>query len=80
MSDYRWKVGDVFANGPYRWAVDSIHGDKAVLRSCSSSWATTMPLTFDEWHEAGRWQLEAADGNQPSDAIASGDNRGSAAP
>jgi hypothetical protein len=58
MSNYKWKVGDVFANGPHRWAVDSICGDRAVLRSCSSSWATTMLLTFDEWNDSGRWQLE----------------------
>lgn len=57
---YRWRVGDVFTNGQYRWAVDRVDGDKAVLRSCGSSWATTIPLTFDEWHENGRWQLETA--------------------
>jgi hypothetical protein len=56
--DYQWKVGDVFTNGGSRWAVDSIQGDKAVMRSCSSSWATTIPLTFNEWREGGRWQLE----------------------
>ena len=77
MSDYRWKVGDVFANGPYRWKVDSISGDRAVLRSCSSSWATTMLLTFDEWNDSGRWKLET-DGNQVT-TQSSGVNRGSAA-
>ena len=41
------------------WKVDSVHGDRAVLRSCSSEWATTIPLTFDEWHEGHRWTLEA---------------------
>jgi len=56
--DYRWKVGDVFENGQFRWRVDELHaGDRAVLRSCGSSWATTIPLTFKEWHENGRWQL-----------------------
>lgn len=79
MSDYKWKVGDVFANGPHRWAVDSISGDRAVLRSCSSSWATTILLTFDEWNDSGRWRLET-DGNQSSEAVASVPNRGSAAP
>jgi hypothetical protein len=56
--DYRWRVGDVFTNGYYRWVVDAVDGDRAVLRSCSSSWATTVPLTFREWREGGRWQLE----------------------
>ena len=60
LAAYQWKVGDVFINGPHRWKVDSVHGDQAVLRSCSTSWATTRLLTFDEWHEGGRWQLEAA--------------------
>jgi hypothetical protein len=45
---YAWRVGDVFTDGTHRWAVDSIHGDKAVLRSCGSSWATTIPLTARE--------------------------------
>lgn len=52
---YTWRVGDVFTNGQQRWAVDSIHGEKAVLRSCGSSWATTIPLSFSEWSEGGRW-------------------------
>ena len=56
--EYRWKVGDVFKCGDSRWRVDSIEGDKAVLRSCSTSWATTIPLTYDEWHEGHRWKLE----------------------
>jgi hypothetical protein len=60
QGEYQWKVGDVFTDGTHRWRVDSIHSDgKAVLRSCSSSWATTIPLTFIEWREGGRWQLEA---------------------
>ena len=54
---YQWKTGDVFTDGQYRWKVDAIQGDKAVLRSCGSSWATTRPLTFDEWREGGRWQI-----------------------
>jgi hypothetical protein len=57
---YAWRVGDVFVNGDHRWKVDSIHGEKAVMRSCGSSWATTIPLTFNEWREGGRWQLEEA--------------------
>lgn len=56
--NYSWRIGDVFANGEYRWRVETIvGGDKAILRSCTSSWATTIPLTFSEWHEAGRWKL-----------------------
>ncbi len=55
---YTWRRGDVFTNGTYRWRVASIDGDKAVLQSCSTAWATTRPLTFDEWREGGRWQLE----------------------
>ncbi len=55
---YKWKVGDVFAHGPYRWKVAVVHGDKAVLRSCSTPWATTLPLTFEEWHDNHRWTLE----------------------
>jgi len=57
---YLWRVGDIFTDGTHRWAVDSVHGEKAILRSCSSSWATTIPLTFSEWREGGRWRLEAA--------------------
>ncbi len=56
-TDYTWRIGDVFTNGTYQWKVDSVHGDKAVLRSCGSSWATTRLLTFDEWHEGHRWTL-----------------------
>jgi hypothetical protein len=55
---YTWRVGDVFTDGTHHWAVDSVHGEKAVLRSCGSSWATTIPLTFSEWREGGRWHLE----------------------
>jgi hypothetical protein len=54
---YRWQIGDEFTDGQYRWRVDSVEGSKAVLRSCSTSWATTRLLTFDEWREGGRWQL-----------------------
>jgi hypothetical protein len=57
-SCYQWKVGDVFTNGTNRWKVDSVSGDKAVMRSCSTSLATTRLLTFDEWRKGGRWQLE----------------------
>lgn len=59
LTPYVFRVGDVFTNGTHRWAVDSIHGEKAILRSCGSSWVTTIPLTFSEWREGGRWQLEA---------------------
>jgi hypothetical protein len=48
-----WQVGDVFTDGTYRWRVESIQDDKAVLRSCSTSWATTRPLNG----------VKAADGN-----------------
>lgn len=66
MSAYTWRVGDVFTNGTYQWRVISIDGDRAVLQSTTSKWATTIPLTFDEWREGGRWQLEssAAPGEQ----------------
>ena len=40
---YRWRRGDVFTNGTYRWEVAEVHGEKAVLRSCGTSWATTIP-------------------------------------
>jgi hypothetical protein len=66
---YRWRVGDVFTDGPHLWKVDSVVGDRAVLRSCSSAWATTMPLTFTEWHEGHRWKLV------PSDGLAAGTER-----
>jgi len=62
---YQWRIGDVFTNGQYEWKVISIEGAKAVLQSCGSSWATTIPLTFDEWREGGRWQLAKAAGTQP---------------
>lgn len=54
-----WRIGDVYTDGTYRWKVLSVAGDKAVLQSCGSSWATTIPLTFNEWREGGRWQREA---------------------
>lgn len=69
-NDYHWKVGDVFTDGTSRWRVDSVHVDKAVLRSCSTSWATTNPLTFAEWHEGHRWKLEA-----PAAAGSAGESR-----
>lgn len=56
---YTWRHGDVFTDGTHRWAVDSVDGEKAILRSCGSSWATTIALTFSEWREGGRWRLEA---------------------
>lgn len=56
---YRWRKGDVFVSGGnHRWKVDQVFGDRAVLRSCASSWATTNLLTFDEWNEGGQWTLE----------------------
>lgn len=51
---YTWRIGDVFTNGQYRWKVIEIHGERAVLQSCSTDWAKTRPLTCDEWHEHGR--------------------------
>lgn len=57
MNLYRWRIGDRFTDGTYTWAVESIRGETAILRSCTTSWATTRPLTFDEWNEHGRWQL-----------------------
>lgn len=63
--NYSWKVGDVFTDGQHRWRVDAVSGDKAVLRSCSSSWATTRPLTFEEWHEWHRWRLEQVELAEP---------------
>ena len=58
---YRWTVGDVFTNGVNRWRVDmvSADGETAVLGSCSTAWAKTRLLTVAEWHEGGRWRLEA---------------------
>lgn len=55
---YSWKVGDVFTNGTNRWKVDSVVGDKAILRSCTSLWATTVPLTYAEWQNNCKWFLE----------------------
>ncbi|MFI5222717.1 MAG: hypothetical protein ACHQX3_00490 [Nitrospirales bacterium] len=57
---YEWKVGDVFTDGTYRWKVESIQGDKAVLRSCSTAWAYTIPLTYSEWQSnmGLEWRLE----------------------
>lgn len=64
-TDYRWRVGDVFTDGTYRWEVESLHeGDTAVLRSCSTSWASTRRLTYPEWHEGHRWTLE-----QPAEGV-----------
>lgn len=54
---YQWRVGDRFRKGPSVWVVDSVRGDKAVLRSEASSWATTIPLTWDEWNKDGGWEL-----------------------
>ncbi len=59
---YVWHVGDIFTDGTHRWAVDLVLGEKAVLRSCGSSWATTIPLTFNEWREGGRWRREIVKG------------------
>jgi hypothetical protein len=57
MDGYRWTRDDVFTNGKNNWRVDAVDGDRAVLRSCATPWATTRWLTFDEWHENGRWTL-----------------------
>jgi hypothetical protein len=64
MSDtkkYEWRIGDVFTKGTSRWEVVNTRGDRAVLRSCSTSWATTNFLTFDEWNDDGLWTLEERD-------------------
>jgi len=64
MDSYKWKVGDVFIHrdGTSRWAVDRVFGnDTAVLRSCSTSWATTTPLTYAEWNDRGQWHLARGD-------------------
>jgi len=58
-TNYTWRIGDVFASGEHRWKVIAIEGERAVLQSCASSFATTIPLTFNEWHEGGRWKLES---------------------
>ena len=57
LKEYQWRVGDVFTDGTSRWQVDAIRGNKASLRSCSSPWATTILLTYAEWHEGHRWKL-----------------------
>lgn len=58
---YTWRIGDVFTDGRgHYWEVDAIVGDRAVLRSCSSTWATTKPLLFHEWHDGHRWTLVEA--------------------
>jgi hypothetical protein len=61
---YVWKIGDVFTNGEYRWRVESVHGERAVLRSCTTAWACTILLTYAEWMAGNKWRLEteAADG------------------
>jgi hypothetical protein len=66
---YTWKIGDVFTDGKYRWRVDTVFlgGQRAVLRSCSTPWATTIALTFNEWREGGRWRLELP---ESADAVA----------
>ena len=55
---YQWRIGDVFTNGSSRWKVTQVSGDRAVLQSCSTSWAATNLLTFDEWCDGCRWRLE----------------------
>lgn len=55
---YQWQLGDVFTNGKYRWFVDSISGDRAVLQSCDTKWARTIYLTVDEWIDGGKWNLD----------------------
>jgi hypothetical protein len=57
--NYTWKLGDVFTNGTYRWRVERISGDRAVLQSLSTAWATTILLTYEEWNEDGRWTLQS---------------------
>ena len=55
---YTGRAGDVFTDGTSRWMVDDVYGEKAILRSCGSSWATTIPLTYSAFREGGRWYLE----------------------
>lgn len=57
MTEYAWKVGDVFTNGKHRWTVISVHGDRAVLEG-SAPWVKTMMLTYAEWNGDGRWTVE----------------------
>lgn len=56
MTEYKWRVGDVFENGHARWCVERVVGERAVLCSCASEWATTKLLTFEEWTNGG-WRL-----------------------
>jgi len=55
---YQWRVGDEWTKGPHRWRVESIIGDRAVLQSCSTEWARTVPLTVAEWCEDGWTRVE----------------------
>lgn len=57
---YAWKLGDVFTNGTYRWEVVSVSGERAILQSCTTAWAKTIYLTYDEWNDRGQWQLETS--------------------
>lgn len=56
---YQWRVGDVFTDGTHRWAVVSVYMERAVLQSCTTYWAKTIALTYEEWNDRGQWQLEA---------------------
>lgn len=56
-------VGQVWVsrtNPEHRWRVDEMRpGGKAVLRSVSSPWATTNPLTVAEFNDRNQWAVEA---------------------
>lgn len=61
MSGYTWRIGDVFTDGTSRWQVVSIddHDERlAVLKSLQSKRASTVPITFEDFREGGKWQLE----------------------
>lgn len=54
-----WRVGDVVCNGEHRWRVETVRDDGlGVLRSVSSPWATTNPLTVAEFDPRDEWSLE----------------------
>lgn len=54
-----WAVGQAWRSpsGEYTWRVDSVDGDRAVLRSTTTEWATTRPLTLAEHNRHGVWTL-----------------------
>ena len=58
MEKPTFQIDQVWTKGDARWRVIRVDGDRAVLQSCSSSWATTIPLTMAEWNDDGRWMVE----------------------